>query len=146
MNNPQILIKNIYYMLSYAFSILKESNIEKVSGEDFDNIHNLFAAILSNGIGEQLKRGLHREYILNHDNLSAVRGKIDIQPFNNIERHYLDVTIDNTLFKRYVGELCILLQDLPRDERVNVIGKLKTTPFLLNVVKENKPFKIIPID
>ena len=79
MNNPKILIKNIYYMLSYAFSILKESNIEKVSGEDFDNIHNLFAAILSNGIGQQLKRGLHREYILNHDNLSAVRGKIDIQ-------------------------------------------------------------------
>ena len=78
--------------------------------------------------------------------VTSYRGKIDIQPFNNIERHYLDVTIDNTLFKRYVGELCILLQDLPRDERVNVIGKLKTTPFLLNVVKGNKPFKIIPID
>ena len=65
-------------MLSYAFSILKESSIEKVSGEDFDNIHNLFAAILSKGIGQQLKRGLHREYINRTDNLSAVRGKIDL--------------------------------------------------------------------
>ena len=78
MNHSNILIKNIYYMLSYAFSILKQSSIEKVSGEAFDNIHNLFAAILGNGIGQQLKRGLHREYILQHDNLSVVRGKIDI--------------------------------------------------------------------
>ena len=78
MSNSNILIKNIYYMLSYAFSILKQSSIEKVSGEAFDNIHNLFAAILGNGIGQQLKRGLHREYILQHDNLSVVRGKIDI--------------------------------------------------------------------
>ena len=65
-------------MLSYAFSILKQSGIEKVSGESFNNIHNLFAAILGNGIGQQLKRGLHREYILQQDNLSVVRGKIDI--------------------------------------------------------------------
>lgn len=78
MKHSNILIKNIYYMLSYAFSILKESSIEKVSGEDFDNIHNLFAAILSKGIGQQLKHGLHREYINRTDNLSTVRGKIDL--------------------------------------------------------------------
>lgn len=78
--------------------------------------------------------------------VTSYRGKIEIKPFNNKERNYLDVTIDNNLFKRYVGEICILLQDLPLDERVNVIGKLHTTTFLLNVVKENKPFKIIPID
>lgn len=65
-------------MLAYAFSALKQSSIEKVGGEDFDNIHNLFAAILANGIGQQLKRGLHREYILREDNLSVVRGKINL--------------------------------------------------------------------
>jgi len=65
-------------MLSYAFSILKQSNIEKVSGETFDNIHNLFAAILGNGIGQQLKQGLYREYILKNDDLPVLRGKIDI--------------------------------------------------------------------
>lgn len=66
-------------MLSYAFSVLKQSSIEKVQGEVFDNIHNLFAAILANGIGQQLKRGLHREYINRHNNLSVVRGKIDLK-------------------------------------------------------------------
>lgn len=79
MSQSGILIKNIYYMLSYAFSILKQSSIEKVSGEAFDNVHNLFAAILANGIGQQLKRGLHREYIEQHDSLSVVRGKIDLK-------------------------------------------------------------------
>lgn len=78
MSQSNILIRNIYYMLSYAFSILRQSSIEKVSGEAFDHIHNLFAAILANGIGQQLKRGLHREYIARNDHLSVVRGKINL--------------------------------------------------------------------
>ena len=65
-------------MLSYAFSILKRSGFEKVGKEEFKNIHNLFAALLAVGIGQQLKRGLHREYIVHKDNLSVVRGKIDL--------------------------------------------------------------------
>ena len=73
-----ILIKNIYYMLSYAFSALRESVYEDIQKENFENIHNLFAAILSRGIGLQLKRGLYREYIDRTEDLSVVRGKINI--------------------------------------------------------------------
>ena len=58
-----IFIKNIYYMLSYAFTALKGSVYEDVRTEAFDNIWNLFAAILSKGIGLQLKQGLYREYL-----------------------------------------------------------------------------------
>ena len=61
----------------------------------------------------------------------------------SLERHKFDVTIDNTLFKRYAGEINILLRDLPKDERVNVIGKLKTTDFILEAVKRGKVFKFI---
>lgn len=35
-----------------------------------------------------------------------------------------DVTVDNSNFGRYMGELQIVLQDLPTDERVNVIGRI----------------------
>ena len=59
----RIFIKNIYYMLSYAFTTLKQSVYENIEKESFDNIHNLFAAILAKGIGLQLKQGLYREYI-----------------------------------------------------------------------------------
>lgn len=76
--NKNIIIKNIYYMLSYAFTSLNRGEYDNVSAEDFDNIHNLFAAILSKGVSYQLKQGLYREYIDKKEDLSVVRGKIDM--------------------------------------------------------------------
>lgn len=49
-NDKGILIKNIYYMLSYAFQILKQTGYDKIAGEEFDNIQELFASILAIGI------------------------------------------------------------------------------------------------
>ena len=63
-------------MLAYAFTNLKFNDIKKISAEEFENIHNLFAAILSEGIGKLLKQGLYREYLNCSENLSTVRGKI----------------------------------------------------------------------
>ena len=73
-----ILIKNIYYMLSYAFTPLTQGGYENVEKEEFENIHNLFAAILAKGIGRQLKQGLYREYVERMESLATLRGKIDI--------------------------------------------------------------------
>ena len=65
-------------MLSYAFTTLNQGGYEDVATEDFDNIHNLFAAILSKGISRQLKQWLYREYINCKEDLSVVKGKIDM--------------------------------------------------------------------
>lgn len=65
-------------MLSYAFTILNQGGYEDVATEEFENIHNLFAAILAKGIGRQLKQGLYREYLNCKENLTVVRGKIDM--------------------------------------------------------------------
>lgn len=73
-----ILIKKIYYMLSYAFQVLKQSNYEDVAAEEFEMVQDLFAAILSKGIAQQLKQGLYREYITKHETLSVMRGKLDM--------------------------------------------------------------------
>ena len=73
-----IPIKNIYYMLSYAFQVLNEQGYKKLATEDFDNAGDLCAAILIRGITYQLKRGLGREYISETDTISAIRGKIEI--------------------------------------------------------------------
>lgn len=62
-NDKGIYIKNIYYMLSYAFQILKQSNFESIAAEEFRFIQDLFAAILAKGVAKQLKQGLHKEYI-----------------------------------------------------------------------------------
>ena len=63
MHDKKNFVKNIYYMLSYAFKELRLENYSNLATEVFDNIHNLFAAILVNGIGWQLKHGLYREYV-----------------------------------------------------------------------------------
>ena len=77
--DKSIFIKNIYYMLSYAFTALNQGEYENLATEEFENIHDLFAAILSKGIGRQLKQGLYREYMVRKEDGSVVRGKIDLQ-------------------------------------------------------------------
>ena len=71
-------IKNLYYMLSYAFQLLNEQGYKNLATEDFKNAGDLCAAILIRGISYQLKRGLGREYISETDTISAIRGKIEI--------------------------------------------------------------------
>lgn len=71
-----IPVQNIYYMLSYAFQVL--NGYKDIATEQFDNVAELCAAILSKGITVQLKRGLDKEYIPQTEALSSLRGKIDI--------------------------------------------------------------------
>lgn len=73
-----IPIKNLYYMLSYAFQLLNEQGYKRLATEDFRNAGDLCVAILIRGISYQLKRGLGREYISETDTISAIRGKIEI--------------------------------------------------------------------
>ena len=73
-----IRIQNIYYMLSYAFQVLNEDGYKQVATEEFENAAELCAAILVTGVSSQLKRGLGKEYIVQTEELSTLRGKIDI--------------------------------------------------------------------
>ena len=65
-------------MLSYAFQVLREQGYKNIETEQFDNVSELCAAILSKGVSLQLKRGLGREYIENTEPLSSLRGRIEI--------------------------------------------------------------------
>ena len=76
--DKNIFIKNIYYMLTYAFQQLKQNNYEDIASEDFDEIFDLLTEILIRGISYQLKQGLHKEYISIHDTLPILKGKINI--------------------------------------------------------------------
>ncbi|HDD0596883.1 TPA: 5-methylcytosine-specific restriction endonuclease system specificity protein McrC [Staphylococcus aureus] len=72
-------IKNIYYMLSYAFAVLNKKGYQKLATEQFENIFDLYSAILIKGISSQLNSGLHHEYIEQTDSLKVVRGKVDVK-------------------------------------------------------------------
>lgn len=73
-----IPIQNIYYMLSYAFQVLNEQGYKNIATEQFNNVAELCAAILSKGVLVQLKRGLGREYIEQTESTSSPRGRIEI--------------------------------------------------------------------
>ena len=47
-----------------------------------------------------------------------------VLPGTSTARTRGDVTLDNLLYGRYMGEVQIVLQELPRDERVNTIGRI----------------------
>lgn len=76
--DKNILIKNVYHMLAYAFRALKLDEYKDLAAEDFEHMHELFASILAKGIARQLKQGLHREYCAKTETLSTVRGKIKL--------------------------------------------------------------------
>lgn len=73
-----IPIKNIYYMLSYAFQVLNEQGYKNLATEHFNNTAELMVAILTKGVKVQIKRGLGKEYIPQTESLSSLRGKIDV--------------------------------------------------------------------
>lgn len=73
-----ILIKNVYYMLAYAFQELRQNNYAEIEGETFDDIYDLFAEILARGISYQLKQGLYREYVAKRESMQTIRGKINM--------------------------------------------------------------------
>ena len=114
--DKSIFIKNIYYMLSYAFQTLNQGGYENIEKEEFENIHNLFAAILAKGIGRQLKQGLYREYSNRKEDVTAARGKID-----------LPGTIQNHIARKRV--LTCEYDELSENNLLNQI--LKTTVVLL---------------
>ncbi len=116
-------------MLTYVFKALKQDEYKTISGEKFDNIHSLLAAILSKGIAHQIKRGLHRDYVEVNEELSTLRGKINILPsarLINMGKNKLDCTHDeysvNSTLNRILKTTMILLirnkkvDDLYRNE------------------------------
>lgn len=78
--NKNIPVLNIFYMLSYAFSHLSLTTIvQRIRGEKFENIYDLFTEILILGVSKQAKQGLHKTYIVQNESLPSFRGKLDLQ-------------------------------------------------------------------
>lgn len=61
----------------------------------------------------------------------------NVEIYNNGVRRRGSITIDNRLMGRYSGEVQLLLEELPLDARVNVIGFIH--PDFIDVIKYRKP-------
>ena len=74
----QIPIENIYYLLCYAWNKLDEKERVNVSIDDKTELLDLFAKVLINSTKILLKRGVDKNYIEHTEELSGVKGKIQI--------------------------------------------------------------------
>jgi 5-methylcytosine-specific restriction enzyme subunit McrC len=73
-----IPIKNIYYLLSYAWNKLEESELVDVSAEDESDLLNLVGRVLLNGTKTLLKRGIDRQYLTENEVYQGIKGKVNI--------------------------------------------------------------------
>ena len=140
-----ILIKNIYYMLTYAFQILRQKNYDEIAAEKFDEVQDLFAAILAKGISQQLKHGLYRVYDERTESLAVMRGKLDINGTlqNRIQQRRLlscsyDELTENNVFNQIQKTTAVLLlrsDAVKAEQRV----ELKKVMFFFNSIDTLDP-------
>ena len=139
-------------MLAYVFSNLKQVNFKNIEKESFDNMHNLFATILIKGVSKQIKRGLYKSYENKVEDISVMRGKIDISKTlkNKINRkqllacEYDELTENNILNQIIKTTVKILVSDGNVDNEIK--DKLKKVVLFFenvdfiepNIIKWNK--------
>jgi len=127
-----IPIQNIYYMLSYAFRILRKRGYRNVATEQFHNVADLCAEILIKGVSIQLKRGLGREYIEKTESLSLLRGRIEIVESlkestklqNKLVCSYDDFSVNSYLNRIIKTTMVLLLRADIDKERKKKLRKL----------------------
>ena len=121
-----IPIKNVYYMLAYAFSILKGQGYKKLSTEEFQNTADLMSAILVKAIVIQLKRGLEKKYISETEEISTLRGKVEIGESlksqssfrKRVVCTYEEFSVDSTMNRIIKSTLHLLLKsDIPKKRK-----------------------------
>lgn len=146
-----VKINNIYYMLAYAFRSLSAGDIINAGAEEFENLHELFAEIIINGMMRQLKRGLPRQYVDESEELANLRGKIDmlssVRELTMNRRHMICVFSEFTQDTPYNRLIKCAITHLLRQGDVSPERKhyLKYIRSSLNSVSDVSNIKIPPM-
>lgn len=134
-----IRIQNVYYMLAYVYQVLRESGYTYLSSEEFDNVQNLLATILSKGLANQIKHGLSREYVLQNELLYSPRGKINVtdtikkSPFERKVSCEFDEFSENSYFNRILKSVAVLMTH-SQDVNVKIKKSIKRSLLFLEKV------------
>lgn len=138
--NSMIKVQNIYYMLSYAFQVLREQDYGLCDVEEFEHTAELLAEILIKGLTFQIKRGLNRQYRKKEERDNTIRGKINVgesvRPQTIVRRKVVceyDIFSFNTYENQVIKATCISL--LQSDLSKNRKGRLKKLMVFLEEVE-----------
>lgn len=110
-----IQVKNIYWMIAYALNVIEDKGIQSIGGENFENVYDLCASLMSIALAKQVKRGLNKSYINKRDDSPCVRGKILIKEtllsnnYNNKIFCEYDEYNENSYLNKIVKTACLYL-------------------------------------
>lgn len=75
----KIPIKNVYYLLCYAWGHVEESDLVDVSElDEFERVQDLLGIILAEGTFRLVRLGIDRGYRETREDLAGIRGKLDV--------------------------------------------------------------------
>ncbi|WP_350300000.1 5-methylcytosine-specific restriction endonuclease system specificity protein McrC [Peribacillus frigoritolerans] len=109
-DSNKIPIKNLYYMLCYAWGHLAEKDFANISRENEKDMKHLLTRILLVKLRSLIKKGFYREYKSYQEELSNLRGRIHFQE-----------SINTISFKR--GKMHCEFEDMSHDILHNQIIK-----------------------
>lgn len=137
----RIYLKNIYYMLSYAFKDIQNINKDKLNTEEFENIWELFSKIISDAMMSLAKRGLHKEYIETVQEIDGIKGKLKFnESIGFFARSSLKTicTIDeyteDILFNQIIKSAAVILFKSKKVQKFK--NNLKQSLFLFSSIQE----------
>jgi 5-methylcytosine-specific restriction enzyme subunit McrC len=79
-SQPAIPIRNLYHLFCYAWNRFEEAQAISTGAEESPDLPNLLARVLVTGVRSLLRRGLDRGYLPLEEELSTVRGHIELGP------------------------------------------------------------------
>jgi 5-methylcytosine-specific restriction enzyme subunit McrC len=147
----QIPIQNIYFLLCYSWDKLEEKEVVSINTSGINELVDLFAKVLINGMSFLLKRGLDRDYKLNEDLVSGVKGKMNVS--NTLKKNALlykktscefdefDYDILHNQILRTTLEKLLKTDRLDENLKHDVWSLLKRLPYIQNVMITPSIFK-----
>lgn len=127
-------VKNIYWMMVYAFRGIEKKGIKLLSTETFDSMYDLFCELFNICLAEQIKKGFRNEYVMVRERTSTIRGKLNID--ETIKSNLINTTrvicehdefSINTYMNKIIKSTAILLINSNKIKDVRKKEKLKKT-------------------
>jgi 5-methylcytosine-specific restriction enzyme subunit McrC len=150
-----IPIQNIYYLLSYAWDKLEESEMVAVDDLESKEMADLFAEVLCNGLTVLHKRGLDRGYVPHLENTPRIKGKIHFN--DSLKRtffrtpslicEYDELTYDvlqNQILKATLERL-LRVEGLDEGTRTKVGLRLRQLDLISSIRLEKKHFSTVRV-
>lgn len=73
-----IPVKNIYYLLCYAWNHVQELERIDAGGEQFNRLADMLGHVLAGAVAGLLKSGLDRDYVEQKTAIPGIRGKLEL--------------------------------------------------------------------